>query len=76
MSTFANSEDLDEMQNNAAFHQGPHCMYTYKDLQLKYNVMKIMTRHTLICTMDYPKFIVPSQKEESIVVYKVCMTAL
>ena len=25
MSIFANSEDLDEMQHNAAFHQGLHC---------------------------------------------------
>ena len=25
MSTFANSEDPDEMQHNAAFHQGLHC---------------------------------------------------
>ena len=25
MSTFANSEDPDEMQHNAAFHQGQHC---------------------------------------------------
>ena len=26
MSTFANSEDPDEMQHNAAFHQGLHCL--------------------------------------------------
>ena len=25
MSTFVNSEDLDEMQHNATFHQGLHC---------------------------------------------------
>ena len=25
-STFENSEDLDEMQHNAAFHQGLHCL--------------------------------------------------
>ena len=25
MSTFANSEEPDEMQHNAAFHQGLHC---------------------------------------------------
>ena len=25
MSTFANSEDPDEMQHNAAFHQDLHC---------------------------------------------------
>ena len=26
-STFANSEDPDIMQHNAAFHQGLHCLY-------------------------------------------------
>ena len=26
-STFANSEDPDEMQHNAAFHQGLHCLF-------------------------------------------------
>ena len=26
MGTFANSEDPDEMQHDAAFHQGLHCM--------------------------------------------------
>ena len=25
-STFVNSEDTDEMQHNAAFHQGLHCL--------------------------------------------------
>ena len=69
MSTFSNSEDSDEMQHNAAFHQGLHCMYTSKrssDKKSQY-VMKIITRHVpYICTMDYYKFIVSSQKEESI----------
>ena len=27
MGTFANSEDPDEMQHNAAFHQGIHCLF-------------------------------------------------
>ena len=26
MGTLANSDDLDEMQNNAAFHQNLHCL--------------------------------------------------
>ena len=30
MSTFANSEDPDEMQHNAAFHQGLHCLFSLK----------------------------------------------
>ena len=28
MITIANSEDPDEMQHNAAFHQGLHCLQT------------------------------------------------
>ena len=30
MGTLANSEDPDEMQHNAAFHQGPHCFSKIK----------------------------------------------
>ena len=30
MSTLANSEDPDEMQHNAAFHQGLHCFLSLK----------------------------------------------
>ena len=30
MSTLANSEDPDEMQHNAAFHQGLHCLLRLK----------------------------------------------
>ena len=38
MSPFANSEDPDEMQHNAAFHQGLHCK-DQKDIQTKeYNI--------------------------------------
>ena len=29
MSTFANSEDPDEMQHDAAFHQGLHCLFLF-----------------------------------------------
>ena len=36
MSTFANSEDPDEMQLNAAFHQGLHCMYADKKNTIYY----------------------------------------
>ena len=37
MSTFANSEDPDERQHNAAFHWGLHCFICkgQKDLQTK-----------------------------------------
>ena len=30
MDTLANSEDPDEMQHHAAFHQGLHCLITIK----------------------------------------------
>ena len=30
MDTLANSEDPDEMQHNAAFHQGLHCLLRFK----------------------------------------------
>ena len=30
MVTLANSEDPDEMQHNAAFHQGLHCLLRFK----------------------------------------------
>ena len=32
MGTFANSEDQDEMQHNAAFHQGLHCQLISKTI--------------------------------------------
>ena len=40
MNTFANSEDPDEMQHNAAFHQALHCKGNKK-----YIFLKIITRH-------------------------------
>ena len=33
MGTVANSEDPGEMQHNAAFHQGLHCLLRLKQLQ-------------------------------------------
>ena len=40
MSTFANSEDTDEMQHDAAFHQGLHCLQKSKRSsdKKKYNI--------------------------------------
>ena len=37
MGTLANSEDLNEMWHNAAFHQGLHC------LQIKTKLLEITT---------------------------------
>ena len=41
MSTFANIEDPDETQHNAAFHQGLHCLYRIKrssDKRMQYKI--------------------------------------
>ena len=35
MGTLANTEDPDEMQHNAAFHQGLHCLLAKINLQRK-----------------------------------------
>ena len=35
MSTFTNSEDPDEMQHHAAFHQGLHCLLRLKRSSVK-----------------------------------------
>ena len=44
MGTFTNSEDPDEMQQNAAFHQGPHCNGKIKILRQKNTLfLKIRT---------------------------------
>ena len=34
MGTLANSEDPDEMQHNAAFHQGLHCLLRRKQFSV------------------------------------------
>ena len=40
MSTFANSEEPDEMQHNATFRQDLHCLKGKKELQIKeYNIV-------------------------------------
>ena len=39
MSTFAYSEDPDEMQHNAAFHQGVHCFKIKKKLLREKNTI-------------------------------------
>ena len=58
MSTFANSEDPDEMKHNAAFHQGTHCLQRYKRISDKTNTLFFFnyTLTPLISTMDYPNF--------------------
>ena len=56
MGTFANSEDPDEMRQNAAFHQGLHFLLRSKQLsgtEMQYN-LKILTCDPLNYTMDSP----------------------
>ena len=57
MGTLANSEDPDEMQPNAAFHQGLHCL-----LRLKYHsgteIHHNLENSTLKYTMGSPVLIV------------------
>ena len=72
MHTLANSEVPDEIPHKAAFHQGLHCLLRQKHLQSKkYNFyFEIIPCESSIITMDYPKSIVPNQKEESNSAYK------
>ena len=68
MHTLTNSEDSDEMPHNAAFHQGLHCLLRQKrssEKEIQFNLV-ILNCHFSIYTMDPPKFIISSQKEESI----------
>ena len=46
MSTFANSEDPDEMQHNAAFHQGLHCL---QRSMLHFIRVFLFREHTKFC---------------------------
>ena len=56
MGTLANSEDPDEMQHNAAFHQGQHCLLRLKQspgTKMHYNLEK-STYDPLKYTMGSP----------------------
>ena len=61
MGTYAKSEDLDEMQHNAAaFHQGLHCLLRLKQpsgTEIHHNIEN-STCDPLKYTMDSPVFIV------------------
>ena len=56
MGTLANSDDPDEMQHNAAFHQDLHCLLRLKQssgTEIHYN-LDISTHDPLNYTMDSP----------------------
>ena len=71
MLTLANSEDLDEMPHNAAFHQGQHCLLRQKRILRESNTIYFKFGNYNLCpldiyTMDHLKCVVSNQKEESI----------
>ena len=58
MCTLSNSEDPDEMQHNAAFHQGLYCLLrlpSEKEIQFK---SEIITCDPSMYTMKHLRFIV------------------
>ena len=73
MRTLANSEDPDEMPHDAAFHQGLHCLLREKQSSAKeiQFYLEIIMCDPSIYTIDRPKSIVSSQKEESFGTYRI-----
>ena len=61
--TSANSEDEDEMLQNAAFHQGLQSLLNTDIQRQKLFYLDIITCDPL--TMDHPQFIVSNQKENT-----------
>ena len=62
MGTLANSEDPDEMQHDAAFHQGLHYLLRLKQspsgIEIHHNFFENSTCDPLNCKMDNPMLIV------------------
>ena len=55
MSTFANSEDPDEMPQNAAFHQDLHCLLTQnRSSEKEMQYFLIITYESSINSMNHP----------------------
>ena len=50
---FASSEDPDEMQHNAAFHQGLNCLLRRKIIQGHYKVEKVLPVGTEVHNVPY-----------------------
>ena len=64
MGTLANSEDPDEMQHNAAFHQGLHCL-----IRLKQPSGTEMHQNLKYATCDPLKYTIGSH----ILIISICM---
>ena len=68
MGTSAKSEDPDEMQHNAAFRQGQHCLLRFKQpsgTEIHHNLEK-STCNPLMCKMNNPILIVAICMRKSI----------
>ena len=75
MGTLANSEDPDEMQQKAAFHQGMHCLLRLKQpfgTEIHHH-SETSTCDPLKCTMGSPMLIVSICMGKSIRIQKVSM---
>ena len=73
MCTLANREDPDEMQHNAAFHQGLHCLLRLKQpsgTKIHHN-LETSNCDPLKCTMGSPKLIVSICMGKSIRIQRV-----
>ena len=71
MGTITDSEYLDEMPHSTPFHRDLHCL-SKKDLQTKNSIFfEIITLHPRLCKMDYSKFMVSNETEESISIQRV-----
>ena len=71
MRTLAYSEDLDEMLDNAAYHQGLHCLLrrnpsSEKEIQF---YLQNINCDPSIYTIDHPKFIVSTRGKKPLVHY-------
>ena len=77
MGTFANSEDLGEMQHDVAFHLGLHCLLRpnqSSEKEIQY-FLEIITRDPSIYTMNHPDLIACSFMENSIGLKRVGLKA-
>ena len=73
MGTLPNSEDTDEMQHNAAFHQSLHCLLRSKQNSGTeiHHYLENSTCDPLKCTMGIPILIVSIYSGKSIRIQRV-----
>ena len=78
MGTLSNSEDPDEMQHNAAFHLGLHCLLTLNKPSLAeiHHNFKTSTRYPLKYKMGNPILIVSICMGKSIRIQRVNLSGI